>query len=376
MLYKKGGSDKTMAFTKNLKLNSKSAFITGATGCIGSRLVEHLFLKYDQNPVCLVHNPAHMARIARFQIDPVFGNVLLPETFAKKISKCDVIIHAAFGKESDQEKNWEINVQGTENLLKLAVENKIKHFIFISSAAVYEEEYSDGILDETITPVCPLRNYAGGKLRAEQLCLEYWRKYDLPITILRPSIVYGPFMRSGTIAPYVNIKKGTLRKYIDFNGICNLVYIEDVVSIIFECICNESAFGEIFNVAGEDNTTWNEVFDFYSELAIGKPLPKASYQNYMLRYFVNSNSKKVGKWMVSTMPELTKSIYGVLKNKGIKAVDYVVKVREFSPQELKFFTKTIVYPVDKLKEKLGYKYKFPFEKGSLLTAEWLKSCSY
>lgn len=374
MLRNQKGDGEAMA--KNKLTSCKSIFLTGASGFIGSRIVERLVLEYNQHPACLIHNPAHMARIARFPTRAVFGDVMAPETFRDKIRGCDVYIHTAYGKEATKEKNWKINVKGTENLLKLAVENKIKHFIFISSIAVYEEQFSHGRLDEKIIPVCKEKDYAGAKLRAEEICFEYYHKYNLPITILRPSIVYGPFASSWTIGPYVNIKNGTLRRYIDFNGICNAVYIDDLVSVIIECICNESAYGEIFNVAGEDKITWNEFFDFYSKVVLGIPLPEAPYRTYLLRYYINSNARKVAKFMLNKMPGLTKSIYRTLRDKRIRAVDYIVKIREYSPEQLKFFTKTLVYPVDKLKDKLGHKDRFSFAKGTLLTAEWLKDCNY
>jgi nucleoside-diphosphate-sugar epimerase len=353
----------------------RSIFLTGATGFLGGRIVERLALEYQRYPVCLVHNPSHMARIARFCVPLVFGDVLNAEEFTKDISECDVFVHTAYGKESDQERNWEIDVRGTENLLKIAVRNKVKHFIFISSTAIYEESFSSGCIDENIVPTCDNGNYAAAKLEAEKICLEYGRRYGLLITILRPSIIYGPFAPTWTISPYISIKNGSLRRYIDFNGICNAVYVDDVVSAVFACMCNKSAYNEVFNVAGEEKITWNDFFDFYSQLVLGKPLPEASLNCLRLRYPVNSGMKKLAKWALSTMPGFTERIYTSLHDK-IGVIDYVANVSEFSPERLRFFQKKITYPVDKIRDKLGYKYKFLFAKGSWLTAEWLKSSNY
>ena len=353
----------------------KSIFLTGATGFIGGRIVERLVLEHHRYPICLVHNPSHMARIARFRISPVFGDVMNPQKFEKQISGCDIFIHTACGKEMNLERNWAINVKGTENLLKIAVENKAKHFIFISSTAVYEENLSGGCIDEKIIPNCKQADYAGSKLEAEKICFEYSHRYGLPVTILRPSIVYGPFAPVWTITPYITIKNGSLRRYIDFNGICNAVYIDDVVSAIITCINNESAYNEVFNVAGEDKITWNDFFDFYSQLALGKPLPEASIGYLRLRYFFNSKMRRLAKVALNTMPKFTKQIYRSLHNK-VGVIDYIANVSEFSPKQLQFFQSTKVFPANKIRDRLGHKYKFPFTKGCLLTAEWLRSSNY
>jgi nucleoside-diphosphate-sugar epimerase len=353
----------------------RSIFLTGATGFLGGRIVERLALEHHRYPVCLVHNPSHMARIARFNVPLIFGDVINTEEFTKDVSECDVFVHAAYGKEADQERNWEIDVRGTENLLKIAVKNKVKHFIFISSTAVYEENFSSGRIDESIVPTCAGRNYAADKLEAEKICTEYGRRYGLPITILRPSIIYGPFAPAWTISPYISIKNGSLRRYIDFNGVCNAVYIDDVVSAVFACMGNESAYNEVFHVAGEEKITWNDFFDFYSQLILGKPLSEASLTCLRFRYPVNSGMKKLAKWASSTLPGITERIYISLHDK-IGVIDYVAKVSEFSPERLRFFQKKIIYPADKIRDKLGYRYKFPFAEGSRLTAEWLKSSNY
>ena len=250
-----------------------------------------------------------------------------------------------------------------------------KHFIFISSTAVYEENFSTGCIDESIVPICKRRDYAGAKLEAEKLCFQYSHRYDLPVTILRPAIIYGPFAPAWTITPYIRIKDGSLRKYIDFNGVCNAVYVDDVVSAIIACICNESAYNEIFNIAGEDKITWNEFFDFYSELALGKPLPEASISRLRLRYLFNSSMRKLAGWALNRMPRLIGSVYRSLHEK-VGLIDYIANIQEFSPGQLRFFQKDIVYPTDKIQNRLRHRDRFPFAKGSLLTAQWLRNSNY
>ena len=119
---------------------------------------------------------------------------------------CDAIVHTAglahqFKKTAD-EKFWQVNVCGTENIAELGVRLKIKHFVLISSVSVYgtTENYSPtdfsgenslrtGINESALTR--PTDVYARSKLRAEEAAREICEKNGIRLTILRLATVIG-----------------------------------------------------------------------------------------------------------------------------------------------------------------------------------------
>ena len=150
--------------------------VLGASGFVGGRLIERLILEHNHVPKCLIRDYKKLSRLCRFPVEMVYGDILYPEEFKNSIKDCDVYVFSVHGKE-DSALNWKVNTEGLENMLKLAVKNEIKHFVFLSSKAIYEEQYNSGEFDESDIPVCQKHDYAGGKLRGEHICNDYSHKH-------------------------------------------------------------------------------------------------------------------------------------------------------------------------------------------------------
>ena len=93
----------------------------------------------------------------------------------------------------------------------------------------------------------------------------------LPVTIFRPSIVYGPWSDQWTAALAERLRSGRWRRYARYGeGTCNLVYVDDLVAAALSSIHSDAAAGQAFNVGGGDLVTWNEYFDRFNR-AMGLP---------------------------------------------------------------------------------------------------------
>lgn len=349
--------------------------VMGASGFVGGRLVEKLILENGHIPKCLIRDFGKLARIARFPIEIVYGDILQPDGFAESIKDCDIYIYSAHGKDKNKAISWETDTQGLENMLKLAVKNQVKQFIFLSTTAIYESESSKGEFDESIVPVDLKKDYAGGKLEGEKICFEYSKKYNLPITILRPTIIFGPFAPSFTIYPAELIMSGALKDYGCFGGICNPVYIDDVVDVIIKCILNEKAFNDTFIVSSGDTLSWKEFFDAFSMAITGKPLVLSDQVNFRIKSMPLFLLKKILKMVVQIAPDFAKSVYGYIKSKGSGNWSWV-KGQDASTINLNFYKKELIFKIDKLRTKLEYEPKYNFVKGFEITSEWLKHHRY
>ncbi|QQG40195.1 MAG: NAD(P)-dependent oxidoreductase [Candidatus Aenigmatarchaeota archaeon] len=83
---------------------------------------------------------------------------------------------------------WDIMVNGTENVLKASLENKVKKVVYLSSSAVYGVPLQTPVSENA--PKKPLDEYGRAKLRAEELCLAYASK-GLDVTMIRPMTILG-----------------------------------------------------------------------------------------------------------------------------------------------------------------------------------------
>ena len=243
--------------------------VTGATGFIGGRVAERLYLDYENIPRCLVQNYSKLARLARFPTEITVGNLLDPRSVRDAVAGCDVVVHCAYGNTEDEKLNDEINVAGTKNLILASLEHRVKKFIYLSSVEVYGEDQPASV-DELTAPGHTTNRYSITKLESEKMCLQYFKDASLPVVVLRLAVVYGPFSpiwtndvvrrllnRGFCISPY-------------FNGTCNPVYIDDCVNAIFLSIGTAGAVGETFIISGGETLTWNDYFAKYNEI-LGMP---------------------------------------------------------------------------------------------------------
>ncbi len=162
--------------------------ITGGAGFIGSHLVEALS---GEHSIVIYDDLSNSAKpdFANF----VKGDILDFERLAESSKDCDAVIHLAAKIDVAQsiihpEKTMRVNVDGTENVLRCCVQNKIKKIIFASSAAVYGEH--ENIISER-AKTDPLSPYGQSKLLAEEKIKKYCEESKLGAIIFRIFNVYG-----------------------------------------------------------------------------------------------------------------------------------------------------------------------------------------
>ncbi len=263
--------------------------VTGGAGFIGRYLVDFLL---PQNEVTIYDNLSNSSKEdiesliekgAKF----VNEDILDYQKLQKSCSGFDLLIHLAAKSDVVDSKihpeiTNEVNVTGTENIMKCCIENKIKKIIFASSAAVYMD--SKIPVNENVE-TNPLSPYGKSKLAAEQKIKKISEEYNINAITLRMFNVYGKgqnYQYAGVISKF--IKNISEDKPIEINGdgeqTRDFVSIFDVV-IAFECAIKniEGKKGDVYNIGTGDSISINELAKLILRISNKKTEIKYKKQN-------------------------------------------------------------------------------------------------
>ena len=310
------------------RLSNSNILVTGATGLIGSCLVEVLMSRpnKDYNIYASGRNEERAkARFADFANDPAFHffkyDVMKP---IEGDFQFDYIIHAA----SNASPNFFVkmpvevfksNIYGVCNLMDYGLKHGLKRLLLVSSGEVYgegdgrvfTEDYS-GYVDTTSPRSC----YPSSKRAAETLCISYCAEYGIEAVIARPCHTYGPNFTESDNRVYAQFIRNVLKGddiVMKSNGdqYRSWCYVVDCVSaLLFILLKGEN--GQAYNVADiSSNISIKELAEMIAEIGNRKVVlespsnvEKAGYNVVTKSIFSTEKLKSLG-WRV----------YGSMKDK-------------------------------------------------------------
>jgi nucleoside-diphosphate-sugar epimerase len=250
-----------------MALDGKTVLVTGATGCIGGRLVEKLSLQCGAKVRVMVRYFGRMPRIARFPIEWMRGDITDASIVRQAAYGCDVIFHCAYDFGAGRDGQRAAAITGTRNVAQAALQAGVKRLVHVSSMAVYGVPL-DGELTESSPWRASANPYAQFKGEAERLLFKLYRENGLPVVVLQPALVYGPFSLHWTIAPSLQLKTGLVPLVNGGSGLCNAVFVDDVVDALLLAASQPQVLGETFLISAEEPVTWRRFYQAY-EAALG-----------------------------------------------------------------------------------------------------------
>ena len=180
------------------------------------------------------------------------------------------------------------NVDGFYNILKIACDNQVKHFVFSSSSSIYGNIDDKPSKEEDAT-INQESLYACTKMCDEVIAKCFAKLYETNITAVRPFTVYGPFGRPDMA--YFNFTNKLLNNepitvYDHGNLRRNYTYISDVVNGLFQIINNEpKAKFNVYNIGGADQYTINELIAVLKTELINNNLVDQSFDfDHLIQY--------------------------------------------------------------------------------------------
>ena len=240
-------------------MKNKKIIVTGGAGTIGIELVRILVKnKYDVT----LFDLADQINVSKSFIPPkakiIEGSVLDKSILMKSISSHDVVVHlaASLGVKNTEENSYrcyQINVRGTENILDICLQKKIKKILFASSSEVYGEPDSNPI-DENF-PTKGKSCYAITKLMGESL-VESYNKMDknLKFVIMRFFNTYGINQVAQFVLPrFIRAAQNNTNLTINGDGkqLRSYCSAKDIAIGIMLCINNTKINNQIINLGND-----------------------------------------------------------------------------------------------------------------------------
>jgi len=267
--------------------------VTGASGFVGNALLLSLLKNSSYQIITLLrhYNTAFASNILQVvggDSDQFFSTAI-PENI-------DVIIHLAGRAHilNDQSNNplddfRKVNVEGTLQLAKQALEKKVKRFIFISSIGVNGAVTSDQPFSEQSTPK-PHADYAISKYEAEEALKVLFIGSETELVVIRPPLVYAAHA-PGNFARLLKIVSTNLPlPFAQTNNKRTFIALENLVDFIQLCITHTNAANQTFLVADQESLSTRELVEYLKQ-GIGKN----PYFIYIPQFLMRLGVSCVGK---------------------------------------------------------------------------------
>lgn len=220
--------------------------VTGASGFVGRYLVNDLS-KTDEVIACVREKSSLLPSSVQQIVSNNFFDIAIPKD-------TDVIVHLAgiaHNKNNSVDEFKKINVDGTLELARKALEANIKRFIFMSSVGVNGNSTHGKAFTEQDTPN-PINEYTISKYQAEVALEELFKDTKTDLVIIRPPLIYAPDAPGNFSKLLMLIKLGQFLPFGCTHNQRSFIAIENLVSFITACIYHDNKINETFLIADDE----------------------------------------------------------------------------------------------------------------------------
>ena len=322
----------------------RRVLVTGASGFTGSHLCRYL-LGQGYQVDGLVRAQSKDELITDLDITTVVGDLRDKKSLLRACQNTNTVYHiaAAFREVrlSDQD-YFDINVQGTRNLIEAAVKCGVQRFVHCSTIGVHGDTGRSPASEESA--YSPPDYYCETKLEGELLARELFEKYSLQGSVFRPLGIYGPG-DTRFLKMFKSIRNGRFIMIGSGETVYHLTFIEDLCQGIALCGQHPDAVGEVFIIGGESHNTLNEIAETICD-AVGGRLWQAHIP-------------------LSPVMLAARCCETICRPFGIEPPLY--------PRRVEFFSKNRAATIQKAKDLLDYKPRHSLQEGIAETAKWYRN---
>jgi len=228
--------------------------ITGAGGFLGTQLVRE-FVGAGHSVRAGDLDGADLERHAAMGARPVVFDVARRDTMAAATSGCDMVVHAAglFDLTASKETLFAVNADGARLACEVAAEQEVARFLLVSSTGIYGKGGLDASEDNDKGP---LSEYDKSKWAGEQGVVEMAGQRSLPLTVIRPTLIYGPGSRYGlacwlalfALRSHLNLKVAPIARG---GPLGHHVHVTDVARATRFLLERDDTVGGTYNIADD-----------------------------------------------------------------------------------------------------------------------------
>ena len=320
--------------------------VTGATSALGYFIAKRVREQYPQTEIkALSRSEKKSKELEELEISIVKGDLTNKNSLEKALKGIEIVYNAA-GEARDyipSKLYYDVNVDGTRNLLEAFVKNKGKKFLHISTVGIYGYKIKNQPAKE-FYPKKPDHPYHKSKLIAEELVFQYAKEHNFFASAVRPPYIVGP--RDRQVAPQIFdylLKDRKIPLVGGGNSIISFVHHYDVARALVMSGEVEKANGEAFHVIGGTCTT-RELFQLAGEITGKEPIFQV-----------------IGFPLAITVAVISESM---AKIKGTKP--------KISRRRINQFARTRVYDAGKIKDIVGFEPQYDVKAAFQDAYNWMK----
>jgi len=323
--------------------NSKRVLVTGASGFVGSHLVDQL-VERGTRVRCLVRQSSKLRYLDHKNIELAYGALDDSTDWDEALADVDTIYHVAGTTFARRPSDYfATNHKGTETILAAALKRRvqIKRFVYVSSLAAVGPGVDGRPVNEDASPA-PITPYGRSKLAAEEAVRAV--SDVLPVTIVRPPAVYGP--RDYGIFEFFKAVKGGMFPMIGRRDKrVSLVHARDLCEGIILAGESEAAIGRTYFISSEDDYSMRAVADLMAAL-------------------MHKRAREIAipKSLAYVVAIIAEGAAAILRKPPVINRDKVTDLSQTSWS----------CSIDRAKSELGYMPKVQLEDGLRETIEWYK----
>ena len=273
---------------------NKKILITGATGFIGQQLLSYLNFSKQVDS-----GDFSSIKIISRNIHPIYETVVcdlhcenIPDDIMDDV---DTVFHLAgyahdLRKPSKSKNLYHaLNVGATIRLAELAVKSGVNFFNFISSVKAGGKLFTNKCANEMDQGMAD-NIYGQTKKEAEIKLLNIGRNSNMHVSVIRPSLVYGPNAKGNLRLMLSNINKGLFPPIPDTQNRKSMIHVNDLVRAIMLVVKDERANGEIFIVTDGKSYSSRDIYNAMCVI-VGKPVPKWNVPKFIIDIAAKINPK-------------------------------------------------------------------------------------
>ena len=358
--------------------------VLGASGFVGSRVIECFHLNGVFELRAVVRSYGGLARLARFELDWRLADARNEQALADAFSGCDVVLHSVSG-------DAPFIRDSAISAYRAAVRQNVRRLVFLSSAVVHGQKPAPGTTEDSpLASREPPYNqgYNQAKIIAEQLLLKERAAGSTELVILRPCIVFGPRAK-WIYRPAQELLEGTFAWVNRGRGICNSIYVDNLVEAIRLALTVPNVDREAFLVGDRETVTWVDLygpivralgFELEAVPSVLPPGSRVGWRGLFKKFYGSRPAQAVIPWFPGRLRRAVKEgLREWLRAPARSPWDVSpapAPTQVISPESELLYQCEYRLPHLKAEQRLGYAPPVSFPEGVRRSIAWLASVGY